>query len=644
MSTDDIPIAEMRAPLARRFDVVLKPVMHPELGDIRVERELFAIGRAETPFAGLRADIAAELSRRHAKLFFEQDAAYVADLGSKNGTTVNGEAVRGMPRQLRDGDELRLAGVLGYRIRFEPRAGGPCADDTSSIAVTLKPERDDLGLETIVVTRFPFLVSKTDETFARYRDAFPHQVNYVSRRHAIVFVEDGAVFIEDLDSTNGTFVDGRRLDAGAVAIGEGTRIAFGGNHFVYRVSIDRGATAEPTVTQAHAQRAPDADATDATDADTGGAQPVPPQPLGNVEDHTTFIAAPHSFLDIYCVDAGSHDEDEVNPEADSQEAEPVRGALHWRMGRLGYFVSELSVALGGSAEPDMRRVTRWASAALVLLVVLAAALYLRGAPQREMQSLLASQHFEEASQLADRDLARHPGDAQFRAAGTEAAMKWLVPRWVAALAAHDFAGARESVAALTALSRHNPDIAPLARMIGWIGDLDAYWSARGGADAPIRIYRDEPVIRSLIARWNDDADAHQRELDQIVSYVPAFGDAYADALSHLRQLESDDAVYVAALDRLKAAIEAALNETHDDQLEGLPAILADYGERYPRLAGLDDVRADLLLYRRIEEQARAGHMQAVADALRSAHFATPPFRAHAAGLAKLAAASQGRTP
>ena len=116
MSTDDIPIAEMRAPLARRFDVVLKPVMHPELGDIRVERELFAIGRAETPFAGLRADIAAELSRRHAKLFFEQDAAYVADLGSKNGTTVNGEAVRGMPRQLRDGDELRLAGVLGYRV------------------------------------------------------------------------------------------------------------------------------------------------------------------------------------------------------------------------------------------------------------------------------------------------------------------------------------------------------------------------------------------------------------------------------------------------------------------------------------------------------------------------------------------------
>jgi pSer/pThr/pTyr-binding forkhead associated (FHA) protein len=683
MSTD-IPIAEMQIPVTRVFDVVLEPLTHPELGEIRIERELFAIGRAETPFATARADIVADLSRRHAKIFFEQGAAYVADLHSKNGTTVDGEDVRAMPRRLRDGDELRLAGVLAFRVRIESRARQASANETATIAVTLKPERDDLGLETIVVTSFPFLVSKTDQTFARYRDAFPHQVNYLSRRHAMFFVADGEVFLEDLGSTNGTFIDGKRLDEGAVAIGDGGRIAFGGNHFVYRVGIARGSAAEPTVTQARMRPEAAAPASLATPAPAPTSSPSqemtrppqpaaqtnaplaaddakraaaqidaadasapaasPPQPLADVEDRTTFIAAPHSFLDIYCIDAASPDEDEVNPEANSQTVEPVRRTQRREAGRFARFVSELSVALGGSGEVDTRRVSRWASVTLALLVVLAAILYLRGASEREMQSLLASGRFAQASQFADGYLAQHPSDARFRAAGTEAAMKWLVPPWLAALGGHDFARARANVAAMTALTRHNPDISPLARMIGWIGDLDAYWAARGGADAPIRIYRDEPVIKSLIERWDDDVNAHQRELDQIVSYVPAFGDTYADALSHLRQLDSDESVYVAALDRLKTAIEAALNDARDDPLQALSTMLDDYGERYRRLAGLDDVRADLTRYRQIEAEARAGHAQAVADALRSARFATPQFQAHAAGLTKLAAASQGSAP
>jgi pSer/pThr/pTyr-binding forkhead associated (FHA) protein len=35
--------------------------------------------------------------------------------------------------------------------------------------------------------------------------------NGVSRRHARLYTEDGMVYIEDLDSTNGTFLDNERL-------------------------------------------------------------------------------------------------------------------------------------------------------------------------------------------------------------------------------------------------------------------------------------------------------------------------------------------------------------------------------------------------------------------------------------------------
>lgn len=53
-----------------------------------------------------------EVSRHHARI--ERDAVgYVLrDLGSRNGTMVNGEVVRGLPYRLRDGDEIELAGAL----------------------------------------------------------------------------------------------------------------------------------------------------------------------------------------------------------------------------------------------------------------------------------------------------------------------------------------------------------------------------------------------------------------------------------------------------------------------------------------------------------------------------------------------------
>ena len=159
MASDDVPLAETEMPLTGRLDVVLKPVSHAELGDIRIRTNLFAIGRAEPPFAQARAEVVAELSRRHAKIFVERGAAYIADLGSKNGTTINGVAVREKPSLLHEGDEIRFAGVLAYRVGCASCAQSRSPGDAGSIVLTLIPERSDLGLEPIVVTRFPFLVS-----------------------------------------------------------------------------------------------------------------------------------------------------------------------------------------------------------------------------------------------------------------------------------------------------------------------------------------------------------------------------------------------------------------------------------------------------------------------------------------------------
>ncbi|MGN6809212.1 MAG: FHA domain-containing protein [Trinickia sp.] len=643
MASDGLPIAEMEMPLTRRFDVVLKPVSHPEIGDIRIESELFAIGRAEPPFASARAEIVAELSRRHAKLFIENGAAYIADLGSKNGTMLNGRDVREKPQALQDGDELRFAGILACRVELVPCPANRAVCNARSVVLTLTPERTDLGLEPIVATSFPFLVSKTDETFARYRDAYPHQVNYLSRRHAHVFAEHGEIFVEDLGSTNGTFVEGTRLEERAVRLEDGALLAFGGDHFAYRVGIRRGSIADPTLTQMQAQartqtEAPAQAAERAEPANAQSAAVPMAMPLADM-DRTTFIAAPHSFLDIFCVDPAGTGEDEVSHgTAASQSSGAPREAPRHR-GAIATFIDELAIALGGNAAPDMRRIGRWGAVALALICALAATLYLRGSPQRDMRALMSAGRFDAAAQLANGYLARHPGDTAFEAAGTEALIKAKVPGWLAALKGNAFDRARALAADMQGLASHNREAAPLVAELVWMGELESFWMGRGGSDAPIRIYRDEVPITSLIARWNDDPNEHQRALEQIVSYLPAFGEPYADALSHLRQLQTDDSVYVAALERLKAAIEAALNDARTDRLDALPAMIDDYGERYPRLAGLALVRDDLRAYRQIESDARAGRAQAAAEELASIHFATPPFQARIPKLRALSAAA-----
>ncbi|MGZ5260964.1 MAG: FHA domain-containing protein, partial [Burkholderiales bacterium] len=271
--------AEMQATVRRDLEIVLEPVSHPAYGDIRVENNRLAIGRSEMPFASYSHEIAARLSRQHAKIFCEGGAAHVADLGSRNGTTVNGLKVREKPCRLRDGDEICFGGVLSYRVHLGGRADVSPRDATLP-KLTLVPERNDLGLQPIVVARFPFLISKSDETVARYRDEYPHQVNYVSRRHAQFFLRGTTPFVEDLRSTNGTFVGGERLGEHPVPLQNGDILGFGGRHFVYRVSLETPPTATKAPPVAPGA-AGDSAGEDKTDPPVAKAAPVAPSAAGD---------------------------------------------------------------------------------------------------------------------------------------------------------------------------------------------------------------------------------------------------------------------------------------------------------------------------------------------------------------------------
>jgi len=56
-----------------------------------------------------------QVSRRHARVFRADDVFYVEDLGSKNGTWVNGQPLH-EPRALQDGDEIQIA--LRFKLAY----------------------------------------------------------------------------------------------------------------------------------------------------------------------------------------------------------------------------------------------------------------------------------------------------------------------------------------------------------------------------------------------------------------------------------------------------------------------------------------------------------------------------------------------
>ncbi|HXF68971.1 MAG TPA: FHA domain-containing protein [Thermoflexus sp.] len=79
-----------------------------------VDQEILVIGRSETCDLVLPER---QISRQHARLKREADGYYIEDLGSKNGTFVNGQPLTPfVPQRLKDGDEIALA--LCVRMRF----------------------------------------------------------------------------------------------------------------------------------------------------------------------------------------------------------------------------------------------------------------------------------------------------------------------------------------------------------------------------------------------------------------------------------------------------------------------------------------------------------------------------------------------
>lgn len=86
-----------------------------------------------------------QISREHARILHTADGFYIEDLGSKNGTFVNGEAVT-TPRLLQESDMIQIG--LAYRLSFVEAEGTvPLTEDAErAFALRLDPEKKQVWI------------------------------------------------------------------------------------------------------------------------------------------------------------------------------------------------------------------------------------------------------------------------------------------------------------------------------------------------------------------------------------------------------------------------------------------------------------------------------------------------------------------
>lgn len=100
------------------MDARLKVVLGTNAGrEIRLLGPKFLIGRAEDCHLRPRSDL---ISRHHCVLLLEEQTLTIRDLGSRNGTLVNGERVVG-ERELLTGDKL-VVGPLQFEVQISTLA------------------------------------------------------------------------------------------------------------------------------------------------------------------------------------------------------------------------------------------------------------------------------------------------------------------------------------------------------------------------------------------------------------------------------------------------------------------------------------------------------------------------------------------
>ncbi len=178
-----------------------------------------------------------EASRQHCRLKMEGSSWFVEDLGSSNGTRVNGRKVTTF--ELQDGDEIMVGKACLRFLESDVVVDEISLDDDEEMELEISLE-EDAFLRFLNTDRQGQKVDFAGRmTFGRRSsNSVSLDEKGVSGSHTEFIPEDGIWICRDLGSTNGTFVNGE--PAVEARLEPGDRVRIGTVEFVFGVGEDEG--------------------------------------------------------------------------------------------------------------------------------------------------------------------------------------------------------------------------------------------------------------------------------------------------------------------------------------------------------------------------------------------------------------------
>ncbi len=194
--------------------------------EVLLNTEPLIIGR--TPLCNLQL-ANPQVSRRHARITARGDDYWIEDLGSANGTLVDGKVIDA-PTLLTKKSDVNIG---GFQISYQPRADAPTTQ------LSLIGRGPPVTNQTFVLPRGPVQVGRGGDNSIIIDD------KSLSRNHALLNVNLKDVTVEDLNSRNGTYVNHIRIEKETLKPGDAIR--FGSVEFklTQRGNTTKAAAANP---------------------------------------------------------------------------------------------------------------------------------------------------------------------------------------------------------------------------------------------------------------------------------------------------------------------------------------------------------------------------------------------------------------
>ncbi|NDW21187.1 FHA domain-containing protein [Alteromonas hispanica] len=189
----------------------------------------------------------ADISGFHAEFHCEDDDVFLVDLGSSNGTFVNGKPLNGRIR-VKAWDAIRFAS-LEFELT-DPQGRRPTQVNAAITEEDLaSAARAGLSAQTQVSPAAGFKLVGANSTFTLKGEQIVGREDScditisdqaISRQHAKITVTGNTVKIEDTNSANGTYVNGQKITTTTLSTGD--KVKFDTIEFTFEGPVDNNKT------------------------------------------------------------------------------------------------------------------------------------------------------------------------------------------------------------------------------------------------------------------------------------------------------------------------------------------------------------------------------------------------------------------